>query len=167
MKGRLHRWALLIYQRLPRTLRRMVVRRVAPTFSVGAMCIIERADGRVLFIRHLYRKRWGLPGGLLERHETPTDAARREVREEVGLEVELVGEPAVNVDAGPRRIDIVFRARPLNDADADRVRPSSVEVLEARWFPPTELPELQFETAQAIQTLARASYAPPARPLPA
>ena len=145
----------------------MVVRRVAPTFSVGAMCIIERADGRLLFIRHLYRKRWGVPGGLLERHETPTDAARREVREEVGLEVELVGEPAVNVDADPRRIDIVFRARPVNDADADRVRPSSVEVLEARWFPPTELPELQFETAQAIQTLARASYAPPARPLPA
>lgn len=145
----------------------MVVRRVAPTFSVGAMCIIERADGRLLFIRHLYRKRWGLPGGLLERHETPTDAARREVWEEVGLEVELVGEPAVNVDADPRRIDIVFRARPINDADADRVRPSSVEVLEARWFPPTELPELQFETAQAIQTLARASYAPPARPLPA
>jgi 8-oxo-dGTP diphosphatase len=145
----------------------MVVRRVAPTFSVGAMCIIERADGRVLFIRHLYRPRWGVPGGLLERRETPTDAARREVREEVGLEVELIGEPAVNVDADPRRIDIVFRARPVNDADADRVRPSSVEVLEARWFLPTELPELQFETAQAIQTLARASYAPPARPLPA
>ena len=145
----------------------MVVRRVAPTFSVGAMCIIERADGRVLFIRHLYRKRWGVPGGLLQRDETPSDAARREVREEVGLDVDLVGEPAVNVDAEPRRIDIVYRARPVNEADADRVRPSSVEVLEARWFLPTELPELQFETAQAIQTLARASYAPPARPLPA
>jgi len=145
----------------------MVVRRVAPTFSVGAMCIIERADGRVLLVRHVYRKRWGLPGGLLQRHETPPDAARREVREEVGLDVQLVGEAAVNVDAKPRRVDIVFRATLVNDADADRARPSSVELLEARWFLPTELPELQFETAQAIQTLARASYAPPARPLPA
>ena len=89
------------------------------------------------------------------------------MREEVGLEVELIGEPAVNVDPHPRRIDIVFRARPVNDADADNVRPSSVEVVEARWFQPTELPELQFETAQVIQALARASYAPPARPLPA
>jgi 8-oxo-dGTP diphosphatase len=157
----------LVYQQLPTVLRRMVVRRVAPTFSVGAMCIIERADGRVLLIRHLYRQRWGVPGGLLQRRETPNDAARREVREEVGLDVELIGEPAVNVDADPRRIDIVFRARPVDETDADRVRPSSVEVLEARWFHPTELPELQFETAQVIQSLARASYAPPARPLPA
>src|SRR3954466_8381515 len=106
-------------------MRRFAVRRAAPNYTVGAMCLIERADGRVLFIRHLYRKRWGVPGGLLERRESPTDAARREVREEVGLEVELVGEPAVNVDAHPRRIDIVFRARPVNDADADSVQPSS------------------------------------------
>ncbi|MEY2420881.1 MAG: hypothetical protein QOI95_948 [Acidimicrobiaceae bacterium] len=137
----------------------MVVRRVAPSFTVGAMCVIERADGRVLLIRHLYRQRWGIPGGLLERGELPTDAARREVREEVGIDVELIGEPAVNVDAEPRRIDIAFRARLVDDADADRVRPSSVEVLEARWFSPAELPELQFETAQVMQALARASYA--------
>lgn len=139
---------------------------MAPSFTVGAMCLIERSDGRLLFVRHLYRKRWGVPGGLLQRHETPADAARREVLEEVGLDVELLGEPAVNVDADPRRIDIVFRARPANGAEADDVHPSSVEILEARWFSPIELPELQFETAQAIQALARASYAPPARPLP-
>jgi ADP-ribose pyrophosphatase YjhB (NUDIX family) len=157
--GRLHRFALLVYQRLPTSLRRMVVRRVAPTFSVGAMCIIERADGRVLFIRHVYRNRarWGVPGGLLQRGEDAADGARREVREEVGLEVELVGEPTVNVDATPRRVDIIYRARPRRDAEADQVKPSSVEVLEARWFAPTELPELQFETAEAMQLLARAS----------
>ena len=143
----------------------MAVRRVAPSFTVGSMCVIERSDGRVLLIRHLYRKRWGIPGGLLQRHETPADAARREVAEEVGLDVELVGEPVVNVDARPRRVDVVFRARLVNDRDADTARASSVEVVEARWFDPTHFPELQFETAQAIQALARASYAPPARPL--
>ncbi|MEY2448817.1 MAG: 8-oxo-dGTP diphosphatase [Acidimicrobiaceae bacterium] len=137
----------------------MVVRRVAPSFTVGAMCVIERADGRVLLIRHLYRQGWGVPGGLLERHEAPTDAARREVREEVGLDVELIGEPAVNVDADPRRVDIVFRARPVDDADADGVRALSVEVLEARWFAVTDLPELQFETALAMQALERATFA--------
>ena len=159
VKGRLHRWALLVYKRLPTALRRMVVRRVAPSFTVGAMCVIERADGRVLLIRHLYRQRWGVPGGLLERRETPPDAARREVREEVGINVELVGEPVVNVDAEPRRVDIVFRARPVDDADADEVRPRSVEILEARWFAPDELPELQFETSLALKALERTNFA--------
>lgn len=165
MIRRLHRWALLVYRRLPTRARRSVVRRIAPSFTVGAMCIIERNDGRMLFVRHVYRNHWGVPGGLLQRHETPSDAARREAFEEVGLDIELLGEPAVNVDAEPRRIDIVFRARLVNDDEADRARPCSVEVLEARWFSPTQMPELQFETTQAIQALARASYAPPARPL--
>jgi 8-oxo-dGTP pyrophosphatase MutT (NUDIX family) len=156
-----------VYRRLPTPARRSIVRRVAPSFTVGAMCIIERDDGRQLFVRHLYRNHWGVPGGLLQRHESPHDAARREVFEEIGVEVDLVSEPVVNVDVDPRRIDIVFRARLLDDADADRARPCSVEVLEVRWYAPTEMPELQFETAQAIQALARASYAPPARPLPA
>jgi len=164
---RLHRWALLVYRRLPTPARRSIVRRVAPSFTVGAMCVIERADGRLLFIRHVYRRHWGVPGGLLQRHETPTDAARREVFEEVGIDVELLGEPVVNVDPRPRRIDIVFRARVVHDDEADRVLARSVEISEVCWFSPTEMPELQFETAQAIQALARASYAPPSRPLPA
>lgn len=150
---------------MPTRVRRMAVRRVTPSFTVGSMCVIERTDGRMLLIRHVYRRRWGIPGGLLQRHETAADAARREVLEEVGLDIELIGEPMVNVDADPRRVDIVFRARPVDDATADDARPCSVEVIEVRWFGPTELPELQFETAQAIQALARASYAPPARPL--
>jgi 8-oxo-dGTP pyrophosphatase MutT (NUDIX family) len=120
-------------------------------------------------VRHVYRnpKRWGVPGGLLQRNESPADAAQREVGEEVGLHIDLVGEPTVNVDAAPRRIDIVFRARPTIDSDADRATPTSVEIVEARWFSPMELPELQFETAQAMRSLARASFSPPARPLPA
>ena len=53
---------------------------------------LVHADGRWLLIRQSYRNHWGLPGGLLQRHESPADACRREVLEEVGLPVELVGE---------------------------------------------------------------------------
>ena len=166
MAGSLHRLALQVYRRLPVGFRRRIVRAVSPSFTVGAMCFIERDDGALLLVRHSYRDRWGVPGGLLQKGEDAGEGARREVREEVGLDVRLLGEPAVVVDADPQRIDVIFRAALAEGADADALRPGSAEIVEARWFPPDGLPELQFETAGALVALARAASAPSTRPLP-
>ena len=164
MRARLHRFALRCYQRLPVTGRRWVVRTIAPSYTMGAICVIERRDGAILFVRHSYRTRWGVPGGLLCRREEPADAARREVLEEVGLAVQLLGEPVVVVDAAPQRIDLVYRARPAAGADLSAIGPVSPEITEVRWFPPDELPELQVETTSALIALARnANEARPGR----
>ncbi len=151
----LHRALLDLFGRLPRGVRRRLVRWGSPSYTVGAVCVVERADGRVLLVRQRYRNHWGLPGGLLSRREPPADAARREVEEEVGLRVEPLGEPVVVVEPGPQRVDVVFRARPVDDADADAAAPRSPEVVEVRWFPRLELPQLQHETVQALMALAR------------
>ncbi|WP_436792598.1 NUDIX hydrolase [Actinospongicola halichondriae] len=167
MAGFLHRSALNVFGRLPIPVRRRVVRTISPSFTVGAMCFIERDDGALLLVRHSYRERWGVPGGLLERGERARDGAMREVMEEVGVAVELLGEPAVVVDARPQRVDVIFRARPIGtDEELDAVRPGSPEIVEARWFPADGLPELQFETADALVTLARAATSPVDRRLP-
>ena len=154
--ARLHTALLQIYRHLPRGLRRGIVRTIAPSFTVGAVCLIERDDGAVLLVRQVYRNGWGVPGGLTRRGEDIADCARREVREEVALAVELQGEPAVVLDPEPQRVDIVFRARPAPGADLDAVRPSSPEIAEVRWFPVEELPDLQHETVSALVALARA-----------
>ncbi|KAA0233794.1 MAG: NADH pyrophosphatase [Acidimicrobiales bacterium] len=150
-----HRFLLRIFQRLSVTNRRRVVRMITPSFTVGSICIIERDDGAVLLVRHAYRNRWGTPGGLLKKHEEPAVAAKREVSEEVDIRIDLVGQPAVVVDPYPRRVDVVFRARPAEGSDANGVRPRSAEIVEARWFGPDELPELQLETAEALVALAQ------------
>jgi len=160
MIGRLHRLALRLYRRLPVVARRRVVRTIAPSFTVGSMVIIERGDGAVLLVRLSYRNSWGVPGGLLKRGETPADAARREVLEEVGIGVELVGDPAVVVDEEAQRVDIVFRGRPAYGQDPEAARASSPEILEAGWFPADDLPDLQFETSGALMALARRSVTP-------
>jgi len=152
----LHRLALSVFGMLPRRVRRVVVRSVTPSFTVGAICVIERSDGRILLVRQRYRQHWGLPGGLLERGEEVNGAARREVAEETGLDVELVGEPAVVVEPEPRRVDVVFRARPRPGADLDGLEPRSPEIVELRWFHPEGLPAVQEETSTAIVALARA-----------
>lgn len=156
MRDRLHLLLLHLYQRLPRWGRRRVVRTLAPSFTVGAMCFIERDDGHLLLVRHAYRTRWGVPGGLLKRGEDAADGARREVFEEVGLAIDLIGEPKVVVDPEPQRVDIIYRARPADDAAPSDARPGSPEIVEARWFAVDDLPELQHETVAAFVALARA-----------
>jgi 8-oxo-dGTP diphosphatase len=163
---RLHRLLLSVYRRLPVVARRRVVRTLTPGFTVGAICFVERPDGALLLVRLSYRNRWGVPGGLLKRGEEPADAARREVREETGLDVVLLGEPAVVVDAEARRVDVVFRGRPAPGQDPGVAQPGSPEIVEARWFPTDELPELQVEASGALVALARSARAPQAVPLP-
>jgi len=128
---------------------------MAPSFTVGAICVIERPDGRVLLVRLSYRRRWGFPGGLVKRGEEIADAARREALEEVGVDIELVGEPAVVVAPRPRRVDVVYRARLAPGVEADDVRPVSPEIVEVRWVARDELPELQDEAAGGLVALAR------------
>lgn len=167
MAGFLHRSALTVFGHLPVPVRRRVVRTISPSFTVGAMCFIERDDGALLLVRHSYRERWGVPGGLLQRGERARDGAMREVMEEVGIDIDLLGEPAVVVDAEPQRVDVIFRARPADTAEAiDALEPRSPEIVAVQWFAPDALPELQFETADALVTLARAATSPVDRRLP-
>lgn len=166
MLGRLHLFALRVFRRLPVRARRRVVRTLAPSFTVGSVCFIEREDGRILLVRLSYRTRWGVPGGLLQRGELPTEAAKRETLEEVGLDISLLGEPAVVVDAAARRVDVVFRATPAPGADPDAVEPRSPEIVGAGWFALDELPELQHETSGALVALGRAARSPSTPVLP-
>ena len=145
----MHRLSLGAYRLLPARVRRRVVRLIAPTFSVGANCVVLDGD-RVLLVRLSYRKRWGLPGGLVARREVPAAAAIREAKEEVGLAVEPTGPPAVVVDADARRVDIVHRCRVAAGADPVSAAPCSAEIVETRWFALDDLPELQRETADAL-----------------
>jgi len=64
---------------------------------VGVAAVVWRAD-RILLIRRAKSPRageWSLPGGRQELGETVAEAARREVKEETGLEVEVLGVVAV------------------------------------------------------------------------
>lgn len=61
------------------------------TPKLGADAAIFDSEGRILLMERADGSGWCLPCGWVEVGEKPADAARREVREETGLEVEITG----------------------------------------------------------------------------
>ena len=107
-------------------------------FTVTAGAVIFNDQKQVLLLEHRFRagSGWGLPGGFLERGEQPIDALRRELREEIGLELEDVEIFASRSFEKPKQVEVLFRAR----ANAN-VKPLAMEVERAEWFSIDSLPE--------------------------
>jgi 8-oxo-dGTP diphosphatase len=57
-----------------------------PKKRMGAGCLFFDQQGCVLLVKPTYKPVWEIPGGIVERHESPKQCCRREVHEEIGLE---------------------------------------------------------------------------------
>ena len=117
-----------------------------PLFAPGANVGLRDAEGRVLLLRQAHNGLWALPGGSMELGETFEQAARRELREEAGLEV---GElRALKLSIGPEyrftypHGDVVDNVSQLFQGQflGGELNLQFDEVTEARWFAPAELP---------------------------
>lgn len=104
--------------------------------------------GRLLLVKDITSGLWGLPSGIIDPHELPSDAAVREVWEEAGVFVELTqvlgvfaGEHFSGVYPNGDQLSVVatvFAARVVNGtphADHD-------ETSDARFFHPSEIEHL-------------------------
>lgn len=139
---------------LPPRLTRALVRFGSSNYLVGTHPVVQRADGRILLVRHTYGSGWSTPGGFVNRREHPLEGAVREVREEVGLDVEVIGEPIVFFEVDRRMVQVAVSTRPIVDGHADHVVPRSLEIAAARWFPLTSLPEMQLDVAESVRRWA-------------
>jgi len=127
-----------IWRKLPARMRRWTMRVAHPRFTVTAGAVVFNENGEVLLLKHRFRpgSGWGLPGGFLEKAEKPIDALRRELREEIGLEVEAVEIFAVRSFAKPQQVEVLFRCR-----SNGTLKPRTIEVERADWFSIVNLPD--------------------------
>ncbi len=149
--------AARLFRALPSFLTRWVVAGLNTRFNISVVGVITSADGRVLVLRHVFRRRyaWGLPAGFLAAGESPEAAMIREAREETGLTVFVERIIAVH-PVGPRHMEVVVIGRA--DAGAP-IRPSA-EIFEGGFFAPDALPAEIMPSHAALLRAALAARSP-------
>jgi 8-oxo-dGTP diphosphatase len=142
-----------LWDLLPAHLRRWVMRATQTRFTVTAAGIVSNERGEVLLIKHRFRPGtgWGIPGGFLEAGEDADEGLRRELREEIGLELDTVRIYRARTFKRQVQIELVFLARAKGGS-----HPQSIEVERAEWFLPDSLPEgLPDEQRRLIESALR------------
>jgi 8-oxo-dGTP pyrophosphatase MutT (NUDIX family) len=134
-------------------------------------------DEKILLIHHRQLDQWLPLGGHVELDEDPEQAALREVKEESGLEVELLGErppttgPGTRALIAPRFLDIhrisdthqhigmMYWARPKGGGGALAANPklATTEHHDIRWCSAAELDKLQPPMSGAVKWYCRAA----------
>jgi ADP-ribose pyrophosphatase YjhB (NUDIX family) len=104
----------------------------------GVKAILREGD-RILLVRHTYcdRGRWDVPGGHAHSGEPAVDAVRREMQEELGIDIpwRAVGSLGARSDRKVERVHCFVAERP-----AGRLRLARGEIAEAQWFALDALP---------------------------
>ena len=97
----------------PRAVRAAIQWVLSPKFIVGVVALVFDDAGRVLLLRHTYKRQypWGLPGGGKHYNESTEETALRELREEAGVEGEVVSLLGVRSEGRRRLIDVFYLCR--------------------------------------------------------
>jgi 8-oxo-dGTP diphosphatase len=136
---------------------------------VAAGALFTDLTGRILMVRPTYKDYWDVPGGYVEPGESPRAACAREVREELGLTIQ-VG-PLLVVDWAPAegegdKILYVFDAGRLTEEEGRGIVFGDGEITEARFINMRDvdgitLPRLsrRLRTAMEARRQRRTAYA--------
>jgi 8-oxo-dGTP pyrophosphatase MutT (NUDIX family) len=115
--------------------------------SVSVAAIVVDEEGRILVTRRQDNGRWEPPGGVLELHEAPIDALKREVLEETGYEVDPDYLSGVYKNMTLDVVALVFRAHVVGGHSRTSAETSRVE-----WWPPQTITQ-HMEEAYAVRVL--------------
>lgn len=124
----------------------------------GAGALFFDEVGRILLVEPTYKPNWEIPGGVVEQGETPSEACRREVEEELGLQREpgrlLVVDWAPHNDDD--RILFVFAGGTLSTAEQAAIRLQESELKSYEFVTPQEavqrlIPRLARRVGEALK----------------
>lgn len=109
--------------------------------SVGVQGIVLNSQNECLLVEHTYSQGWCLPGGGVKSNEAPIEGLKRELMEEVGIEI--TGQPTLfqiyhqncnGIDDYP----ILFIVKEYKEHD---IKLPNLEIQRSCWFKLDHLPK--------------------------
>jgi 8-oxo-dGTP diphosphatase len=129
-----------------------------PAVTADMIVLTDEPEPQILLIQRgdePFKGCWAFPGGFMNMDETTEQCARRELKEETGLDIEEVQQVGAysTVDRDPRGRTItvayithVPQILPVTGLD---------DAAEAKWWPINALPPLAFDHAQILRDALR------------
>ena len=127
-------------------------------FSAGGIVL---KNGKVLLTKHSQNKHWSFPKGLIDPGQTPPEAAVREVREEGGVEAEILDKVGYNKYVYTLNGEKIFKVVTyfLMKYVSGDPKDHDWEVEEAGWYTPEDaLKQLTFSQDKALLKKALEIY---------
>jgi len=108
-----------------------------PKKRMGAGALIFDENGRFLLVNPTYKEPWEVPGGIVEANESPAQACVREVREELGLDIELARLILVDyLSDSPEKVEalmFIFEGPILTPTEIESIKLQVEELSEYRF----------------------------------
>lgn len=129
-----------------------------PAVTADMIVLTDESEPKILLIQRgdePFKGCWAFPGGFMNMDETTEQCAKRELKEETGLEIEEVQQVGAysTVDRDPRgrTITVAYITQipqilPVTGLD---------DAAEAKWWPINALPPLAFDHAQILRDALR------------
>ena len=141
-----------IWRKTPPRLRAAVTWTINGKVIVGVSGVLLTDSDQALLLRHRFHHPafWGMPGGWLAPGETIADCWRREIREELALDVAVEG--IIGHRATRRTLEFFLLGR----ISGGQLAIDPLEIVEARLFSAEDLPPMErFHLALIRQTIGR------------
>ncbi|MBA3489347.1 MAG: NUDIX hydrolase [Longispora sp.] len=112
----------------------------------AAAALFRDEHGQFLLLKTWYRDSLVLPGGMFEPGDSPRRAAKREVLEELGLDITLgrllvVDHRSASIDT-PESLQFIFDGGLWMAAQQEAMVLQAEEIVSAHWVSPAEIPTL-------------------------
>jgi 8-oxo-dGTP pyrophosphatase MutT (NUDIX family) len=119
-----------------------------PSKRVAASVFLQNSEGKYLAVKPNYRDYWNIPGGVVDGGESPLTAAVREVREEIGLDLDSKDLKLVAVSYRPAQdgfqdaIIFYFDGGTLNDRQISSMVLQESEIEASKFVTEPELSKI-------------------------